>query len=129
MTHHLASLASGRLVIALEGGYNLDTLAEAGAACAHALLGHVAAMTRVNVTPETRADPGAVESVGNVIRAHSKYWKCPQSMLSKQQIDMIFNISDGVGINISVLFELILYLTFNKKKNSKAKKKRFLYRI
>ena len=38
-------------------------------------------------------------------------------------------ISNGVGINISVLFELILYLTFNKKKNSKAKKKRFLYRI
>ena len=31
-------------------------------------------------------------------------------------------ISNGVGINISVLFELILYLTFNKKKNSKAKK-------
>ena len=75
MTHHLASLASGRLVIALEGGYNLDTLAEAGAACAHALLGHVAA--------ETRADPGAVESVRNVIRAHRKYWKCLQSMLYK----------------------------------------------
>ena len=110
MTRHLASLASGRLVIALEGGYNLDTLAEAGAACAHALLGHVAAMTRVNVTPETRADPGAVESVGNVIRAHSKYWKCPQSMLSKQQIDMIFNISDGVGINISVLFESLSFI-------------------
>ena len=50
-------------MIALDGGYNLDT-------CARALLGHVAAMTRVNVTPETRADPGALESDGNVIRAH-----------------------------------------------------------
>ena len=32
MTRHLASLASGRLVIGLEDGYDLDTLSEAGAA-------------------------------------------------------------------------------------------------
>ena len=78
MTHHLASLAGGRLVIALEGGYSLDTLAQAGAKCAHALLGHVDTLTRVNVSRETRADQGAVDSVRNVIRAHGKYWKCLQ---------------------------------------------------
>ena len=78
MTHHLASLAGGRLVIALEGGYSLDTLSEAGALCAHALLGHVDTLTRVNVSRETRADQEAVKSVRNVIRAHGKYWKCLQ---------------------------------------------------
>ena len=78
MTRHLAPLAGGRLVIALEGGYNLDTLAEAGATCAHALLGHVDTLTRVNVSRETRADQEAVESVRNVIRAHGDYWKCLQ---------------------------------------------------
>ena len=78
MTHHLASLAGGRLVMALEGGYNLDTLSEAGASCARALLGHVDTMTRVNVSRDTRADQDAVKSVRNVIRAHKKYWKCLQ---------------------------------------------------
>ena len=62
--------------MALEGGYNLDTLSEAGASCAHALLGHVDTLTRVNVSRETRADQEAVKSVRNVIRAHGKYWKC-----------------------------------------------------
>ena len=78
MTRHLASLAGGRLVIALEGGYNLDTLAEAGATCAHALLGHMDTPTLVNVSRETRADQEAVESVRNVIRAQAEYWKCLQ---------------------------------------------------
>ena len=78
MTRHLATLAGGRLVIALEGGYNLDTLAEAGATCAHALLGHVDTLTRVNVSRETRADQEAVECVRNVIRAHGDYWKSLQ---------------------------------------------------
>ena len=78
MTRHLASLAGGRLVIALEGGYNLDMLAEAGATCAHALLGHVDTLTRVNVSPDTSADQEAVESVRSVIRAHEEYWKCLQ---------------------------------------------------
>lgn len=64
--------------MALEGGYNLDTLSEAGAMCAHALLGHVGTQTRVNVSRETRADQEAVKSVRNVIRAHGKFWKCLQ---------------------------------------------------
>ena len=28
MTHHLAGLAAGRVVVALEGGYNLDIIAQ-----------------------------------------------------------------------------------------------------
>ena len=78
MTHHLASLAGGRLVIALEGGYSLDTLSEAGALCAHALLGHVDTLTRVNVCRETLAHQEAVKTVRNVIKTHGKYWKCLQ---------------------------------------------------
>ena len=67
--------------MALEGGYSLDTLAQAGARCAHALLGHVDTLTRVNVSRETRADQEAVKSVRNVIREHAKYWKCFQGFI------------------------------------------------
>uniref|UniRef100_A0A8C2W8C4 Protein deacetylase HDAC6 n=1 Tax=Cyclopterus lumpus TaxID=8103 RepID=A0A8C2W8C4_CYCLU len=39
LTHMLMSLAEGRLVLALEGGYNLQSTAEGAAACVRALLG------------------------------------------------------------------------------------------
>nr|XP_020444885.1 histone deacetylase 10-like [Monopterus albus] len=39
LTHLLMSVAEGRLVLALEGGYNLQSTAEGGAACVRALLG------------------------------------------------------------------------------------------
>lgn len=78
MTRYLASLARGRLVMALEGGYNLDTLSEAGKTCAEALLGHVDTPTRVIANIESAVDREAVESVRNVIRAQKKYWKCFQ---------------------------------------------------
>ena len=73
MTQHLASLARGRLVMALEGGYNLDTLAQAGTTCAQALLGHVDTPTRVNRNPESTMDSEAVESVRKVTRAQKEY--------------------------------------------------------
>ena len=73
MTRHLASLARGRLVMALEGGYNLDTLAQAGTTCAQALLGHVDTPTRVNRNPESTMDSDAVESVRKVTRAQKEY--------------------------------------------------------
>merc|ERR1711949_5934 len=39
MTHQLAALAGGRVVVALEGGYNLGSISECAPACARALLG------------------------------------------------------------------------------------------
>jgi acetoin utilization deacetylase AcuC-like enzyme len=39
MTHQLSGLAEGRLVLALEGGYNLTSISEAASMCARALLG------------------------------------------------------------------------------------------
>ena len=64
--------------MALEGGYNLDTLSEAGKTCALALLGHVDTPARVIANYESAVDRMAVESVRNVIRAQKKYWKCFQ---------------------------------------------------
>ncbi len=39
MTHQLSGLAEGRVVVALEGGYNLSSISESAAMCARALLG------------------------------------------------------------------------------------------
>lgn len=39
MTHTLAGVCGGRLIVALEGGYNLRSIAESMAACVSVLLG------------------------------------------------------------------------------------------
>ncbi len=39
MTHHLAGLAEGRVVVALEGGYNFTSISESMYMCARALRG------------------------------------------------------------------------------------------
>jgi histone deacetylase 6 len=41
MTERVCSLADGRVVLALEGGYNLDAISAAAVACTRALLGEV----------------------------------------------------------------------------------------
>ncbi|KAI1278379.1 Histone deacetylase 6 [Halotydeus destructor] len=40
MTHHLCALANGRVVAALEGGYNLETIAKCSTEVVNVLLGH-----------------------------------------------------------------------------------------
>ena len=39
MTNHLRKLANGKIVLVLEGGYELNALAECGKLCVEALLG------------------------------------------------------------------------------------------
>ncbi|XP_071370468.1 polyamine deacetylase HDAC10-like, partial [Centroberyx affinis] len=51
LTHMLMSLAEGRLVLALEGGYNLQSTAEGAAACIRSLLGHACPPLTPPTTP------------------------------------------------------------------------------
>ena len=53
MTHMLSGLANGRCVLALEGGYNLESISTSMAACVHVLLGN---------PPPTRASGGIASS-------------------------------------------------------------------
>uniref|UniRef100_A0AAQ5ZG93 Protein deacetylase HDAC6 n=1 Tax=Amphiprion ocellaris TaxID=80972 RepID=A0AAQ5ZG93_AMPOC len=63
LTHMLMSLAEGRLVLALEGGYNLQATAEGAAACVVALLG--GACPPLN-PPTMDKKPGLAPSVAMV---------------------------------------------------------------
>ena len=62
--------------MALEGGYNVDTLAEAGTACAQALLGQLDTMKSVRESHEAAVKSEAEETVMNVIRTQKLFWKC-----------------------------------------------------
>ena len=70
LTNMLKGLANGKMILVLEGGYNLSTIANSMAACIHGLLGD-------SFEPPTScsAQGSALESIFSAARVHSKYWK------------------------------------------------------
>ncbi|CAH0405173.1 unnamed protein product [Chilo suppressalis] len=71
MTHMLRSLAGGRVILCLEGGYNVTSISYAMTMCTKALLGDPLPPCDSRST----CHPSAIESINNVIRTHKKYWK------------------------------------------------------
>ena len=69
MTERVASLAQGRVVLALEGGYNLDAIAAAAAACTRVLLGE-------HLAEPDAGPPDAVAErvIRQTLDAHRPYW-------------------------------------------------------
>lgn len=70
LTHMLMRLAEGRLVLALEGGYDLEATAEGAAACVRALLG--GACPPLN--PPTAPSDSALRSVSQTVSALYPHW-------------------------------------------------------
>ena len=69
LTERVLSLAEGRAVLALEGGYNLEAIGAAAAACGRVLLGE----------PAPRRDFGPPNSVAElvlrqVLETHRPFW-------------------------------------------------------
>ncbi|KAF9312427.1 Histone deacetylase hda1, partial [Linnemannia elongata] len=70
MTHMLKSLAGGKIILALEGGYNLDSIAVSGLACVKALLNDP-----IEALDPIRPNPLCVQTIHEVIKVQSRYWK------------------------------------------------------
>ncbi|KAF9569950.1 Histone deacetylase hda1 [Mortierella alpina] len=99
MTHMLKSLAGGKIILALEGGYNLDSIAVSGLACAKALLNDP-------IEPLERISPNAlcVQTIHEVIEVQSRYWKSlPQLYIEpvedKAQSDRNIEMAEMVSIH------------------------------
>lgn len=74
MTQLLSGLANGKLILALEGGYNLASISASFVACVKVLLGDPCPALPVGL----RASEKAIQSITNVITTHKKYWSCLQ---------------------------------------------------
>ncbi|KAF9183530.1 Histone deacetylase hda1 [Haplosporangium sp. Z 767] len=70
MTHMLKSLAGGKVVLALEGGYNLDSIAVSALACTKALLSDPIDMLGPIIPNEE-----CMETIRKVLSVQSRYWK------------------------------------------------------
>lgn len=77
MTHMLKSLAKGKVVACLEGGYNLRATAKSFTAMTRTLLGEPPErLLPHEAGAEMRASPSAVNTIHAVIRTQSRFWKC-----------------------------------------------------
>jgi histone deacetylase 6 len=70
MTHMLSGLAGGRLVVALEGGYNLDATMQSALAVTKVILGEAP-----TALPPMHASETATETVYLVAKEQSRHWK------------------------------------------------------
>lgn len=71
MTHLLSALAGGKIVLALEGGYNVDSVVKSSHACVEILVGD-----EPPYLPSLgAASLGATNTVHDVMRMQSTYWK------------------------------------------------------
>ncbi|KAK2850937.1 hypothetical protein Q5P01_007213 [Channa striata] len=72
LTHLLMSLAGGRVLLILEGGYNLSSISDSMAMCTSVLLGDPPPSL---VTPLAPPHHSAVATINEVIRHHAPYWR------------------------------------------------------
>ncbi|XP_018413494.1 PREDICTED: histone deacetylase 6 [Nanorana parkeri] len=70
MTHLLMGLAGGKVVVILEGGYNLTSISESMSMCTRTLLGDPP--PRLSDLHPPR--PSALRTISNVLSVHNKYW-------------------------------------------------------
>ncbi|KAL0573198.1 Histone deacetylase hda1 [Marasmius crinis-equi] len=86
MTHMLAGLAGGRLVVALEGGYNIEALTSSAMAVLKVILGEAP-----DDLPPLEASESATEVVWLVAKEQSKYWKSvdPKACEPREEVEPI----------------------------------------
>ena len=106
MTRQLMSLASGRVLVALEGGYNLESISAATVACTSALLGEVGPPAPAETVP-TQLQPSDTLAIANevldrAIRIHHRYWsalKLPREVMARVHDDGLVDAMQGLALH------------------------------
>eukprot|EP00096_Caligus_rogercresseyi_P003403 TRINITY_DN1635_c0_g1_i1.p1 TRINITY_DN1635_c0_g1~~TRINITY_DN1635_c0_g1_i1.p1 ORF type:complete len:800 (-),score=218.63 TRINITY_DN1635_c0_g1_i1:1071-3314(-) len=70
MTHHLSRLAGGRVILALEGGYNLTSISLGMVMCSRALLGMSLPMPNLEQEPRARD----LATIRSVLQVQGEHW-------------------------------------------------------
>jgi histone deacetylase 6 len=71
MTHMLKSIANGKLLIALEGGYDLNSIAVSALACMNVLLGECPQPIQHNLLPKKEC----ISTISQVKNVQKRFWK------------------------------------------------------
>lgn len=73
-THWLSSLANGRIILCLEGGYNVSSISHAMTMCTKTLLGDPLPILQAT-NKYQGLNPSCLETIRNVVSVQNKYWK------------------------------------------------------
>jgi len=73
MTNQLTPIADGRIIMVLEGGYNLESTSQSALMCSHVLMGNNDLAPFVDIGIHVKES--ALATVKNVRGQHAKYWK------------------------------------------------------
>jgi acetoin utilization deacetylase AcuC-like enzyme len=106
MTRQLMSLASGRVLVALEGGYNLESISAATVACTSALLGEAGPPAPAETVP-TQLQPSDTLAIANevldrAIRIHHRYWsalKLPREVMARVHDDGLVDAMQSLALH------------------------------
>lgn len=74
-THWLSSLANGRVIICLEGGYNVNSISYAMTLCTKSLLGDPLPPLHLS-SRYNGPNAACVDTIRNVLSVQEKFWKC-----------------------------------------------------
>ncbi|KAA1103201.1 Histone deacetylase hda1, variant 2 [Puccinia graminis f. sp. tritici] len=99
MTHMLTSLASGKTVLALEGGYHLESLALSATECIKVLMGEAPPKLGCAMV----ASDVATETVDECLKIQSAFWKSlpRQGLSAKYELEM-----DGLSIPLGDVLKM-----------------------
>ncbi|KAK7155484.1 hypothetical protein R3I93_010197 [Phoxinus phoxinus] len=88
LTRKLMELAEGRVVLVLEGGYDLLSLCDASQACVSALVGNEPEPLSEEELLRTPC-ANAIASLETVLRVQSRYWRSANSMLKTVSLSYV----------------------------------------
>ena len=91
MTHMLMSLANGKMIVCLEGGYNLRSISVSALAVTKTLMGQPP--TRIVDTAPTES---GFRTISDVIRQHNQYW---QSLLPRTDLEVAGDIAEATRLH------------------------------
>lgn len=94
MTHMLMSLANGKVVVCLEGGYNLKAISQSALAVAHTLMGEPPLRMELPAV-----SPDAMRMLAKVQAYQAPYWECMRQG--------VLGSTDMQGLNATRLDDVI----------------------
>lgn len=81
MTHMLSTLAGGKMLVILEGGYNLRSISSSATAVIKVLLGEKPTCQFENIEPST----SGLQALLEVLKVQTNFWPCLSSKLTQLQ--------------------------------------------
>lgn len=118
MTQLLRGLAGGRVVLCLEGGYNITSIAYSMTMCTKALLGDP---IHHHYDPKAPCSWPAYDSIQNVINTHKKYWKCLKFQVALPTENVLEPPLPSRGLTVETDLEISASSEDNSLHNESAK--------